>query len=538
MPTLEWIGKQAVLQHHQLVPYHLLRSQRDLSVGDPNTPNLLIEGDNLIALKALLPFYAGKVKCIYIDPPYNTGNENWVYNDAVNSPEIRAWLGKVVGPETEDLSRHDKWLCMMYPRLRLLRDFLTRDGAIFVSIDDNEVAALRMLMDELFGPRNFVSALVWQKMYTIKNSAKYISEMHDYILVYARDKTHWKRNLRPRDEDTDEDYDNPDDDPNGAWISHALQSRNFYSRGTYSITCPGGRVIDGPPPGTYWRVAEQKLWRLHEAGQVWWGADGNNMPRIKEYLKDVKAGVVPASWWPYQYAGSNSEAKVEVRRIIGEKQMFITPKPTRLLQRILELATDKDSLVLDSFAGSGTTAHAVLLQNQQDQGNRRFILVEIEPEVATAVAQERLRRVVEGYSYLTPRGKRTEVPGLGGGFRYSKLDKPLFDEAGAIDSAVTFGQLAAHVYFVETGTPLPKSVNGRSAFLGAHNGVGVYLLFNGVMGDRSLNGGNVLTSSTLARLPTHDGPRVVYGEGCRLGASRLKREGIVFKQIPYAIRVG
>jgi len=520
MPTLDWIGKKAVLNHHREVPYHLLHCDRELSVGDPDSGNLLVQGDNLIALKALLPYYAGKVKCIYIDPPYNTGNENWVYNDAVNSPGIRRWLGKVVGAEAEDLSRRDKWLCMIYPRLSLLREFLTEDGVVFVSIDDGECQNLRALMDEVFGPRNFVATVVWQKIYTVKNSAKYLSEMHDYVVIYARAKEKWQRNLRPRTEDTDEDYSNPDNDPNGPWISHALQSRNFYSKGTYQIQCPGGRLIEGPPPGTYWRMSETNFWQAHAKGKVWWGEDGNNSPRIKEYLKDAKSGVVPTTWWTYQYAGSNSEAKVHLRRMLGEREMFITPKPVELVQRILELASDKDSLILDSFAGSGTTGHAVLQQNQADGATRRFILVEMEANVATGIAAERLRRAVEGYSYRTPRGGQTRVTGLGGGFRYCRLGESLFDEEGNVRQAVKFADLAAHVFFTETGSPIPKAATGRSPLLGVHSGKAVYLLFNGVMGDKRPEGGNVLTTEILRGLPREQaGVRVIYGEGCRLGAA-------------------
>ena len=537
MPTLDWIGKKAVLNHHRQVPYHLLRCDASLSVGDPDSGNLLVQGDNLVALKALLPYYAGKVKCIYIDPPYNTGNEQWVYNDAVNSPEMRRWLGRVVGKETEDLSRHDKWLCMMYPRLSLLKDLLTEDGTIFISIDDNECQNLRTIMDEVFGPRNFVATIVWQNIYTIKNSAKYLSDMHDYVLVYALAKSKWKRNLRPRDEDTDEDYTNPDDDPNGPWISHALQSRNFYSKGTYAVQCPGGRLIEKPPPGTYWRLSEINFWTKDRNRKVWWGEDGNNSPRIKEYLKEAKAGVVPSTWWTYQYAGSNSKAKVQLRQMLGEQEMFITPKPIELVQRILELASDKDSIVLDSFAGSATTGHAVLLHNSGDGGNRRFILVESESPVVTGVARERLNRAVNGYLYHTPKGKPIEVPGLGSGFRYCTLAEPLFDATGNIDDEVSFPDLASHVFFTETGAPIPKRANGRNALLGVHCGKAVYLLFNGVLGDKRPNGGNVLTREVLRALPAHEGPRVIYGEGCRMGSTRLKREGIVFKQIPYGIKV-
>ena len=334
MPTLNWIGKEAVVNHHQTVPFRLLKDVPELACGEPGDGNLIVEGDNLVALKALLPYYAGQVKCIYIDPPYNTGNEGWVYNDNVNSPLIRDWLGKTVGGEGETLDRHDRWLCMMYPRVAVLRDLLTEDGAIFVSIDDNEVQNLRAIMDAIFGERNFIATITWQKIYTVKNSAKHLSEMHDYVVIYAAHKEKWTRNLRPRDEDTDEDYSNPDDDPEGPWISHALQSRNSYSKGIYPIRCPGGRLIDGPPSGTYWRVAEPKLWKLHDQGMVWWGEDGNNSPRIKEHLKNAKAGIVPTTWWPYQYAGTNSGAKVHLRQMIGDRQMFVTPKPVLLIRPI------------------------------------------------------------------------------------------------------------------------------------------------------------------------------------------------------------
>ena len=537
MPTLDWIGKRAVVNHHREIPFRLLKCDSKLSVGESGSGNLLVQGDNLHALKALLPYYAGQVKCIYIDPPYNTGNEKWAYNDAVNSPEMRAWLGRVVGKEAEDLSRHDKWLCMMYPRLTLLREFLRHDGAIFITIDDNECPNLRLVMDEIFGQRNFVATIVWQKIYTVKNSARYLSEMHDYVLLYARNKDMWQRNLRPRGEDTDEDYTCPDGDPNGPWISHALQSRNPYSKGNYGIKCPGGRLIEGPPTGTYWRVAEKKFWALAKKGQVWWGKEGNGIPRIKEYLKDAKTGVVPTTWWTYRFAGSNSTAKVRLRRMLGDGRMFITPKPVELVQRILELASDKDSLVLDSFAGSGVTGHAVLQQNVLDSGNRRFILIEMEPEVASEVTAERMRLGVEGYSYRTGKGKTVEVAGLGGGFRYCTLSTTLFDEAGNIRAEVKFPDLAAHVYFTETGEPLPKRATDKVPLLGVHNGTAVYLLYNGVLGDKRVNGGNVLIGPALEALPPHDGPRVIYGEGCRLGAARLKREGIVFRQIPYQIRV-
>jgi len=540
MPTLEWIGKKAVLNHHREVPFHLLKVDERLSVGDPGSGNLLVQGDNLVALKALLPHYAGQVKCIYIDPPYNTGNENWVYNDAVNSPEMRRWLGKTVGAEAEDLSRHDKWLCMMYPRLQLLKGFLREDGAIFVSIDDTEVHSLRCLMDEVFGARNFVASVIWQKVYSPKNSAKHFSEDHDYITVYARNAEVWRPNLVSRTARQDKAYKNRDNDPRGPWKPSGLDARNPYSKGTYAIECPSGRVIPGPPRGAYWRYSEENFKQLDADGRIWWGESGSSIPQIKRFLCEVKRGIVPQTLWTYQEVGHTQEAKKDLVAICDfedSASVFITPKPVRLLRRITEVGTQRDSIILDSFAGSGTTAHAVLEANKADGGARRFILVEMEEDICRSVAGQRLRRAIEGYSFERTGGKRVEVAGLGGGFRYCFLGSPLFDESGSIRPEVRFHDLAAHVYFTETGEPLPKRKRGKSALLAVHNGIAVYLLFNGVMGDRSVGGGNVLTTPVLRALPSHDGPRVIYGEGCRLGKARLKREGIVFRQVPYQIKV-
>ena len=541
MPTLDWIGKKAVLNHHQQVPYHLLRCDRDLSAGDPSSGNLLVQGDNLLALKALLPYYAGKVKCIYIDPPYNTGNENWVYNDAVNSPEMRDWLGKVVGKEAEDLSRHDKWLCMMYPRLRLLKEFLSEDGAIFISIDDTEVHSLRLLLDEIFGPRNFVASIIWQKVYSPKNSAKHFSEDHDYITVYANNAERWRPHLISRSQEQDKAYKNPDNDPRGLWKPSGLDARNPYSKGTYSITCPSGRVISGPPRGAYWRFSKEKLKELDADKRIWWGRDGNAIPQLKRFLSEVKQGIVPQTLWTYQEVGHTQEAKKEVVSICDfedSASVFITPKPVRLIRRILEIATDKDSLVMDSFAGSGTMGHAVLDLNKVDGGKRRFILVEMDEKICKDITAKRIARVSQGHRKKTRDGKRTEMPALGGGFRYCTLGDPLFNESGNIRSSVAFSDLAAHVFFAETGAPLPKRVSGKTPLLGVDGGnKAVYLLFNGVLGDRRPGGGNVLTSEILRCLPSHKGLKIVYGEGCRLSKPRLKREGVVFRQVPYEIRV-
>ena len=440
MPTLDWIGKAAVVNHHTAVPLRLLHCDRELSHGDPHfdllpgTGNLLVEGDNLQALKALLPFYAAQVKCIYIDPPYNTGNEGWIYNDKVNAPEIKKWLDATV--DRDDLSRHDKWLCMMYPRLRLLRDLLREDGAIFISIDDNEIANLRLLMDEIFGERNFVTTVIWQKMDSPKNTAVHLSEDHDYIVIYAKNATVWRPSKLPRTETMVARYKNADNDPRGDWLLSDLAARNFYAHGRYSITTPSGRLIEGPPAGSYWRVSQEKFAELERDGRIWWGKNQQNRPGIKRFLSEVQEGVVPQTLWLWKDVGSTRNAKQELSKVMtaGTSQdLFITPKPTLLLHRILQIATNPGDIIMDSFAGSGTTGHAVLKMNAEDGGNRRFVLVEMEPTVSRPITRERLKRAVDGYG---------EVPGLGGGFRFCALGEPMLTHDGQLQPKATWADIA------------------------------------------------------------------------------------------------
>ena len=538
MPTLNWIGKEAVVNHHRQVPFHLLKDVPDLACGEPGEGNLIVQGDNLVALKALLPYYAGQVKCIYIDPPYNTGNENWVYNDNVNSPLMREWLGKVVGKEGETLDRHDRWLCMMYPRLALLRQFLREDGAIFISLDDNEIHALRYAMDEIFGPDNFITTVLWQKVYSPKNSARHFSEDHDYIVVYAKKAEVWKPNLVPRSEDQDSAYKNRDNDPRGAWKTSDLSGRNPYSEGRYPVTCPSGRIIAGPPKGRYWTISKEKFAAFDSEKRIWWGKTGNSIPQLKRFLSEVKQGVVPQTMWFYNEVGHTQDAKKELLQLIDfpdSESVFITPKPTRLIERIIQIAASPGDLVLDSFAGSGTTGHSVLKLNQAtlDQEPRRFILVEMEPGIAREITAERVRRVAQGYKNV----KGESIDGLGGGFRYCELGEPLFDESGKIRETVSFADLARHVYFTETGEPLPRGRVTKSPFLGECRGVGVYLLYNGILDDKSAQGGNVLTRAVLAKLPKFDGQKVIYCAGCLLGKDRLQAERILIRQTPYEIKV-
>ncbi|MCF7979889.1 MAG: site-specific DNA-methyltransferase [Chromatiaceae bacterium] len=401
MPELFFKGKEFVYNHHLAVPHRPLVPHPERSIGTPRLDgNLIIHGDNLHALKALLPLYAGKVDCIFIDPPYNTGNEGWCYNDNVNSPMMREWLSSnPVG--IEDGLRHDKWLAMMWPRLRLLRELLSEHGSIWITLDDNEVHRARMILDEIFGEQNFVATSIWHKNYSPKPSAQFFSEDHDYLLIYAKNKNIWRPRLLDRTDDMNARYDNPDDDPRGPWKPGDLSARNFYSEGTYPIPCPSGRVIPGPPSGRYWVISERKFKEMDGDGRIWWGEDGNNVPSIKRFLSEVKAGRVPQTLWEYDEVGHTQDAKKELLYLLdfaNSDDVFVTPKPVALLARVMDLATTEHSIVMDSFAGSATTAHAVLAANAKDGGNRRFILVECE-DYADTLTAERVRRVINGYSF-------------------------------------------------------------------------------------------------------------------------------------------
>jgi site-specific DNA-methyltransferase (adenine-specific)/adenine-specific DNA-methyltransferase len=544
MPTLNWIGKESVIRHHREVPFRLLETVPELSLpshpeeGARGDGNLIVQGDNLHALKALLPRYAGQVKCIYIDPPYNTGNEGWVYNDNVNSPEIRRWLGEVVGKEGETLDRHDRWLCMMYPRLVLLRQFLREDGAIFVSIDDNEVATLRLLMDEIFGASNFMSQFVWKaRQHLDSRSLTGISNDHEYVLVYSRTPSGCKFRGQSRDESK---YSNPDGDARGEWMSRSILGlANAKDRPNlhYDLEDPITGLRYPCPQNTGWRYSRDTMAEKIAEGRILFPKKATGRPREKVFLNELKSSSASfPSVIDGVYTADGSQA---VRDIFGQ-QNFAFPKAPDFIQRLISQATDQDSLILDSYAGSGTTGHAVMKQNAEDGGNRRFILVEMDETIALEVTAERVRRVSRGY--INAKGQAVE--GLGGGFQFCTLSKePLFTPEGQIRPDVTFTQLAEFVWFAETGTarphpgPLPVGEGEkRSPLLGVHEGRAIYLLYNGILKDRTPDGGNVLTPAVVALLPPFDGPKVIYAAANRLGA-RAAREGIVFKQTPYALEV-
>ena len=401
MPALNFKGKEFVYNHHLAVPFRPLVPHEDKGIGPVALDgNLVIHGDNLHALKSLLPLYAGKVDCVFIDPPYNTGNEGWCYNDNVNAPMIKEWLdSNPVG--IEDGLRHDKWCAMLWPRLRLLHELLSDEGSIWITLDDNEMHRVREVLDEIFGEENFVAVCIWHKMDSPKNTAEFLSVDHDYVLVYAKRIEEFEVSFLPRSDEMKARYKNPDNDPRGPWLLSDLAARNEYSAGRYPITTPSGKVIPGPPPGSYWRVSREKFDELDADRRIWWGESGVNRPGIKRFLSQVRDGVVPQTIWPWAEVGSTRHSKQNLSRLMGMKSgedTFITPKPVKLIERVLGIASNKDSIVLDSFAGSGTTAHAVLQANKSDGGTRRFILVEME-DYADRLTAERIRRVINGYDF-------------------------------------------------------------------------------------------------------------------------------------------
>ena len=586
MPTLNWIGKDKVVNHHAQVPFRVLDHQYGYDNNNPElkdptkSGNKIIHGENLEALKALLPEFEGKIDCEYIDPPYNTGNEAWVYNDNVNDPHIRKWLGEVVGREGEDMSRHDKWLCMMYPRLRLLHKLLSPQGVLFISIDDNEEANLRMVCDEIFGAECFVANISWQRTYSKRGDSKGIPAEVEHILVYSRN-VGWNPNKLSRTAEMDSKYKNPDNDINGAW-----QNTSAFAPGAithqgmvYAIQHPFSGELLYPTIGACWRYHQDQMleymqgWTDYELrdlddaaerarvcgvdiDNVRTGVKGivlskplqesrsdaihvlkkGNWPRFyftkngeggirrKTYLE--KVGGTPASnYWPFSEVGHTDEAKKELMAIFGGKSPFDTPKPVRLIERILTIATNKNSLVLDSFAGSGTTAHAVLKKNAEDGGNRKFILVEL-GDYAENITAERIRRVMHGYG----EGKNT-VEGLSGEFDFYELGKPLFLEDGRLNNEVDIEKIRAYIYYSETRQPITQGIEANHQYwMGNYNETGYYLYFKP-------DGITNLSFKTLSKVITQPAESyIVYADTCSLSKEFLATHHIYFKRIPIDIK--
>lgn len=501
MPTLNWLNKEKSLKITDKIPFKLLEEQDKYSYGDENTENMLIQGDNLDALKALLPFYSGQVKCIYIDPPYNTGGAFEHYDDNLE---------------------HSLWLDLIYPRLELLHKLLNENGSIWISIDDDECHYLKVICDEIFGRKNFVANVIWEKKFSPQNDAKWLSDSHDHILAYAKNKDTWKPQPLPRTETMDARYKNPDNDPRGVWTSSDLTAQDPFEYGLYEIVGPTGKRFSSGN-NRHWIYAKEKTEELVKDNRIWFGEKGNNKPRLKKFLNEVKEGSVSKTIWYRTEVGDNQEAKREIK-IFNNDDVFATPKPERLVQRILNLASQEGDWILDSFVGSGTAASVA------HKMNRKWIGIEM-GEHAVTHCYPRLKKVVDGEQGGISESLKWKG---GGGFRFYKLGASIFLPDGTINPEVRFKTLASHIWFSETKTSLKKIQ--KSPFLGNHQGTGYYLLFNGILGDKRPNGGNVLTNSVLKELPKHKGPKVIYGEMTTIGKTQLKQKNIIFKQIPYDVR--
>ena len=512
MPTLDWIGKDKVINHHMVVPYRVLDPQ--YTYGE-DTGNMIIHGDNLEALKSLLPQYEGKIRCIYIDPPYNTGNEGWVYNDNVNDPRIRKWLGQVVGSESEDLSRHDKWLCMMYPRLKLLHRLLAEDGVIFISIDDAEIGNLLQICNEIFGERNHVATCIWQKRYSpdVRTS---ISDAHEFILCYAKSPEIFKekRHLLPLTDAQTKQFSNPDKDPRGPWKANDFTAPGYRPNQMYEITLPSGRVVT-PPAGRCWRVTKEGFEQFVAEDKMIYGVNGDGVPAVKRFLSEMP-GMVPWTWWNHEEVGHTQEGNKQLAAIMG-KAVFDYPKPSRLIERIIRIATDKDSIILDSFAGSGTTAHAVLNMNKADGGNRKFILIEM-CDYAETITAERVRRVTNGYG----EGKKA-VEGTGGGFTFYELGEKLLD-GEYLNENVPLDKIRSYVYFTETKQPVTDKED-EPHYLGSYLETAYYFYYD-------KDAATTLDHAFLTTVKTKAESYVIYADRCILSEEELERYHITFKKIP------
>lgn len=574
MPTLHWIGKDKVINHHQDVPYRILEKQytyKDGQESDASSENKIIHGDNLEALKSLLPEYEGKVKCIYIDPPYNTGNEGWVYNDNVNDPKLKKWLGQVVGKESEDLSRHDKWLCMMYPRLKLLHKLLAEDGAIFISIDDNEQANLRLICNEIFGINNMSADISWQRTYSPRNDSKGISQEVEHVLVYSKG-NNWSPKKLPRTAKMNAVYKNPDNDI-GLWRnSDAFAPGASTHQGmVYGIQHPFTGEMLYPYIGACWPYkqdemlkqmqewaeyvledigdakerakvcgiepklvrtgvlsivlnepideAQKKAKDIYKRGKwpkFFFTNKGMGGIARKTYLSETKGKVI-TNFWPYDEVGHSDEAKKILKLIFNNLNNFDTPKPVRLIERVLQISTDKNSIVLDSFAGSGTTAHAVLNLNKEDGGNRKFILIEME-DYAETITAERVKRVIKGYGE-----DKKAVEGTGGDLSYYVLGKPVFLDNEMLNEEIGKEKIEEYVWFSET--KLPYQSQEENYLLGIKDQTAYYFYYN-------TTGITTLDESFLRTLKTKANQYIIYADNCLLTKELMQKYNIIFKKIP------
>lgn len=559
MPTLNWIGKDKVVNHHQDVPYKILEHQYTFKEGkegnDTTSENKIIHGDNLEALKSLLPEYEGKIDCIYIDPPYNTGKESWVYNDNVNHPKIESWLGKIVGKESEDLSRHDKWLCMMYPRIKLLHKLLSNQGVIFISIDENEVHNLRLILDEIFGQTNFIEQLVWNKR--VPKNDKGIGNIHEYILLYAKKDSKSHRFVQLK-EGLDDIYNliskckrqNSSIQESEKELKK-LYKKNGYDRGItlynsldseyriwgkINLSWPNGQTF-GPTydvihpitlkpckvPDRGWRWKKEtfddyldyeNVEHLHDGsfkcGNIWFAKDEKTQPSSIKFLDDVKDFLLRS------IISLKSSGGIDLESIFN-KSTFDYPKPVDLIRLIINSTGNKNALILDSFAGSGTTAHAVLNLNKEDGGNRKFILIEME-EYANDITAERVKRVIKGYGS----GKK-KVEGTGGDFSYYELGKPLFLENEVLNETLPLKKIQEYVWYSETRSPFTEQK--ENYLLGQKDQTAYYFYYEKEQM-------TTLDERFLRTIKTKAEQYIIYADNCLLDEKIMVKYHIIFKKIP------
>ena len=547
MPTLEWIGKSKVINHHQDVPFRVLERKYSFDENgqhneDNGSENMIIRGDNLEALKALLPRYEGRVKCIYIDPPYNTGNEGWVYNDNVNDPKIKKWLGAVVGKEGEDLTRHDKWLCMMYPRLKLLQKLLADDGVIFVSLDFHEQPVMRLIMDEIFGASNYVSEIACVNKPSGRSDDKYIATAHESIIVYRKSPLLTLGGFEPEEKITKR-YNKRDTDGR-LYREEDLRKRGTHDERTdrpnlfypFFFNQETGELVvgnnDEETPDGFIRIEPMKSKDVQ--GRWRWGQDTaiaqktyihpRYMPNKQqwslfewEYL-DERGAAKPTTLWDFKDVNSERGTEVFIKYLGFKKEDFPNPKPVGTIQRILQIATAGDDIILDSFAGSGTTAHAVLNMNKADGGHRKFILVEM-MDYADRITAERVKRVIRGHG----EGKNA-VEGTGGNFSFYDLGEPLL-VGDCLNEAVAPEKIREYIWFMETKQPYAPPSGGNPYYLGQHNDTGYYFYYEPQRV-------TVLDYAFLSTITEKADGTVIYADRCSISEDKLAKMGVTFKKIP------
>jgi len=584
MPTLNWIGKDKVVSHHQDVPYKILEhkygfNEKGQSNIETDSGNKIIHGDNLEALKALLPEYEGQVDMIYIDPPYNTGKEKWVYNDNVNHPKIQKWLGEVVGLDGEDLTRHDKWLCMMYPRVKLLHKLLKDDGVFYCSIDDYEHGNLKPMLDSIFGANNFLNNVIWQRAYAPINTKKRFSANHDFVIAYAKNKSQVEL-LLPRTEDADDKYNNPDNDPRGVWQSDNFSVGPAVESKIYEITTPAGRKVL-PPNGRCWLLTKERYQEFLDDNRIWFGSTGKGVPRIKRFISEVKKGMTPMTVWTHSEVGHTQDAKREIKMLFPKSKLpFETPKPTSLMEKVLSLRDNPNAIILDSFAGTASTAHAVLNLNKKDGGNRKFIMVELE-DYADSITATRIKKVIQGYEFS---GKQKETlkeysinitnlkkadkiikqyedfkndtqyskvaltddngaisivgekmisgktEGIGGSFDYYELGKPIFKDDENLNEEVGEDKIRNYIYYTETKQPLKRPQSKEAKYLlDNYQDTGYYFYYE----KDSLT---TLDNNSLGIISELQEQYIIYADICLLDEAYLLNKNIIFKKIPRDIK--